>query len=100
MSPLTADSAKLLQTIFGSGWKDAWVCWIPGNKFGKRVRDLVPGDLPDDENCYFSIATLQGERRVVENAVNVMAVVIDDVGTKIAKDGWDMGMAPAPTWWV
>ena len=98
---LSADSEKLLRTVFGTAWLEAWVCW-KGNMYGKRVRDLKPGDLPDDADCYFSIALLRDSAvaRTVEGVERVMAIVIDDVGTKIDKEAFDMFCPIEPTWYV
>jgi hypothetical protein len=84
--------------VFGLQWPNAWVCW-KSNMKGKRVKDLVEGDLPDDEDCYFSIGMMRegAPARRTEWCRSVHAFVIDDVGTKIDKDAMDM-IAPPPTW--
>jgi hypothetical protein len=95
---LTETSIRLLAVVFREQATDAWVCW-KNNMYGKRVRDLRAGDLPRGEDCYFSIALLKPEAtaRTNENADRVMAVVIDDVGTKIDRGAFDM-FAPAAVW--
>lgn len=100
-SALKPKSEKLLKTVFGERWGDAWVCW-KGNMYGKRVRDLRAGDLPDDADCYFSIALLtsQAVGRANENAERVMALVIDDIGTKIDKTAFEMFFPLEATWWL
>jgi len=95
---LSTASEKLLVTIFGYRWDEAWVCWT-SNMHGKRVADLEPGDLPDDEDCYFSIGLMRegATTRSAQWCSLVCAMVIDDVGTKIDKDAMDM-IAPPTTW--
>ena len=44
---LNEDSIRLLKTLFGYRWDEAWVCWT-SNMHGKLVANLVPGDLPDE----------------------------------------------------
>jgi hypothetical protein len=69
---------------------------------GRRVRDLRASDLPAAEDCYFSIALMiaGAQARTVENAVSVHAVVIDDVGTKIDRDAFEMFCPLQPSWVV
>jgi hypothetical protein len=95
---LSAESVELLRLVFGTDWPEAWVSW-KSNMRGKRVKDLVEGDLPGDEDCYFCIALFpEGvtERKLIF-ASKVHAMVIDDVGTKIDGEAFDM-FAPAAAW--
>ena len=76
------------------------MCW-KGNWTGKRVRDLVDGDLPEDTDCYFCPALLRegATTRSNANAERVHVLVIDDVGTKISREGFDM-FGPEPSYWL
>jgi hypothetical protein len=91
MDILSEDSRKLLSAAFGDRVEDAWVCWI-SNMYGKRVRDLVKGDLPGYDDCYYCPALLKADAkaRKNENVERVMVLVIDDVGTKIDQADFEM----------
>lgn len=97
---LAVDSRRLLELAFGDRIGEVWVCW-KGNMAGKRVRDLKPGDLPDDADCYFCPALLKADAttRSNANAERVFVMVVDDVGTKIDRAAFEM-FAPEPSYMV
>jgi len=96
---LNEASVRLLKTLFGYRWDEAWVCW-KSNMHGKLVAHLEPGDLPDSEDCYFSIGLMREGAlgRRAEWCHLVMALVLDDVGTKLDKEAVDMLCPFKPTW--
>jgi len=96
---LSTESERLLQAIFGHRWDEAWVCWT-SNMHGKRVCHLEPGDLPDSEDCYFSIGLMRegAPGRRADWCSLVMAFVLDDVGTKLDKEAVDLFCPREPTW--
>ena len=97
---LNEASHALLAAAFGTRLRDAWVCW-KGNMAGKRVRDLVAGDLPESGDCYFCPALLKAgaTARTNANAERVMVLVVDDVGTKIDREAFEM-FAPEASYWM
>src|SRR6188768_3103429 len=85
---LTADSRRLLRAAFKDKIDEVWVCWT-SNMVGKRVKRLVEGDLPDDEDCWFCIGLLKpgATRRSKENVKSIHMLVVDEKGEPLPIDG-------------
>jgi len=98
---LNEASKRLLEAAFGTRWGEAWVCWSGSSEgwTGKWVKDLEPGDLPDDRDCYFCPSLLKASRRTNDMVERVMVMVIDDVGTKIDREEFEM-FAPEASYWI
>jgi hypothetical protein len=98
---------EFLTALFGDQWiagQSAWVCsfaedphdghWKGRPWIGKAENDPFPeGAL--SQNCFFSLASFKSDKkgRNEGNAAAVVAVMLDDIGTKASGDN-----LPQPTW--
>jgi hypothetical protein len=84
-----------VRAVFGDDWAEK-AFFVNEPDWGTRVR---LEDLDDTRGCYWSVGALPwGKARRIENVESVRALVIDDVGTKIASVdamSLDIGMPTA-----
>ena len=85
---LTEDSRRVLRAAFGDKVGEVWVCWTSNMK-GKRVKNLVEGDMPQDEDNYFCVGLMKpgSTRRSLENVSRVYMMVVDENGELLDADG-------------
>jgi hypothetical protein len=90
---LNFDSQRLLRSVFKDKIGEVWVCWT-SNMAGKRVKNLVEGDLPDDEDCYFCTGLMKpgSLKRSKENVSRIYMLVMDEKGEPI--EPWEPARLP------